>query len=162
MQHVSQITTTAQLPLQGSLPPQNREKFIRHLREHYVDSSWAQSAVMPRGKYDPAGKMIKTPDPTPFRSWLDRWPDARNYYIIVEALSADGRVQQVPVLNEETGRIEHVSKWGLRVEEGVFQRIAEDKQDDGIIQQRKFGVKQSGQLQPDYLIPTTGAAITQW
>ena len=89
-------------------------------------------------------------------------PDARNYYIIVEALSADGRVQRVSVLNEETGRIEHVSKWGLRVEEGVFQRIAEDKQDDGIIQQRKFGVKQSGQLQPDYLIPTTGAAITQW
>jgi len=27
MQRVSHITTTAQLPLQGSLPPQNREKF---------------------------------------------------------------------------------------------------------------------------------------
>src|SRR5210317_1025651 len=92
----------------------------------------------------------------------DANPNARNYYIIVEALSADGRVQQVPVLNEESGRIEHVSKWGLRVEEDVFQRIAADKQDDGIIQQRKFGVKQSGQLQPDYLISTTGAAITQW
>jgi len=89
-------------------------------------------------------------------------PDARNYYIIVEALSADGRVLQVPVLNEESGRIEHVSKWGLRVAEDVFRRIAADKQDDGIIQERKFGVKQSGQLQPDYLIPTTGAAITQW
>ena len=88
--------------------------------------------------------------------------DARNYYIIVEALSATGRVLQVPVLNEESGRIEHVSKWGLRVDEDVFERIAEDKQDDGIIQQRKFGMKQSGQLQPDYLIPTTGAAITQW
>jgi hypothetical protein len=89
-------------------------------------------------------------------------PDARNYYIIVEAVSADGRVQQVPVLNEESGRIEHVSKWGLRVDEDVFRRIAADKQDDGIIQQRKFGVKQSGQLEPDYLMPTTGAAITQW
>jgi hypothetical protein len=89
-------------------------------------------------------------------------PDARNYYIIVEALSADGRSLQVPVVNEESGQIEHVSKWGLRVDEEVFQRIAADKQDDGIIQQRKFGVKQSGQLQPDYLIPTTGAAITQW
>lgn len=89
-------------------------------------------------------------------------PDARNYYIIVEALSADGRLLQVPVVNEESGQIEYVSKWGLRVAEDVFRRIAADKQDDGIIQQRKFGVKQSGQLQPDYLISTTGAAITQW
>ena len=92
----------------------------------------------------------------------DANPDARNYYIIVEAVSVDGSLLQVPVVNEESGRIEHVSKWGLRVDEDVFQRIAADKQDDGIIQQRKFGVKQSGQLQPDYLIPTTGAAITQW
>ena len=89
-------------------------------------------------------------------------PDARNYYIIVEAVSPDGRTLQVPVVNEETGRIERVSKWGLRVEEEVFRRIAADKQDDGIIQQREFGVKRSGQLKPDYRIATTGAAITQW
>ena len=89
-------------------------------------------------------------------------PDARNYYIIVEAVSADGSLLQVPVVNEENGRIERVSKWGLRVDEDVFRRIAADKQDDGIIQQRKFGVKHSGKLQPDYSISTTGAAITQW
>ena len=88
--------------------------------------------------------------------------EARNYYIIVEAVSADGRLLQVPVVNEESGQTEHVSKWGLRVDEDVFQRIAADKQDDGIIQQRKFAVKHSGQLHPDYLLPTTGAAITQW
>jgi hypothetical protein len=92
----------------------------------------------------------------------DANPNARNYYIIVEAVSADGRTLQVPVVNEETGRTERVSKWGLRVEEDVFRRIAADKQDDGIIQQREFGVKRSGQLQPDYRVPTTGAAITRW
>jgi hypothetical protein len=89
-------------------------------------------------------------------------PDARNYYIIVEALAADGRLLQVPVVNEESGRTELVSKWGLRVDEDVFRRIAADKQDDGIIQQRQFGIKHSGQLTPDYQIPTTGSAITQW
>jgi len=89
-------------------------------------------------------------------------PDARNYYIIVEALAADGRTLQVPVVNEENGRTERVSKWGLRVEEAVFRRIAADKHDDGIIQQRRIGVKQSGQLKPDYQVPTSGAAITQW
>jgi hypothetical protein len=92
----------------------------------------------------------------------DANPDARNYYIIVEAVAADGGTLQVPVVNEETGRTERAAKWGLRVEEDVFRRIAADKQDDGIIQQREFGVKRSGQLQPEYRIPTTGAAITQW
>ena len=92
----------------------------------------------------------------------DANPNARNYYIIVEALAADGRTLQVAVVNEETGRTERVSKWGLRVEEDVFRRIAADKQDDGIIQQREFGVKRSGHLIPDYQIPTTGAAITKW
>ena len=92
----------------------------------------------------------------------DANPNARNYYIIVEALAADGRTLQVPVVNEENGRSERVSKWGLRVEKAVFERIAADKQDDGIIQQRRFGTKQSGRLKPDYRIPTSGAAITQW
>jgi hypothetical protein len=100
------------------------------------------------------------------RSGVWRVPDAnrnaRNYYIIVEALAADGRALQVPVVNEETGRTERVSKWGLRVDEDVFRRIAADKQDDGIIQRREFGEKRSGLLQPDYRIPTTGAAITRW
>jgi Family of unknown function (DUF6384) len=89
-------------------------------------------------------------------------PDARNYYIIVEAVAPDGRTLKVPVVNEETGRTERVSKWGLRVDEDVFRRIAADKQDDGIIQKREFGVKRTGQLQPEYRIATTGAAITQW
>jgi len=89
-------------------------------------------------------------------------PDARNYYIIVEAVAPDGRTLKVPVVNEETGRTERVSKWGLRVTEGVFNGIAKDKQDDGIIQRREFGVKRSGELRPDYRIPTTGATITQW
>jgi hypothetical protein len=92
----------------------------------------------------------------------DANPDARNYYIIVEAVAADGSTLKVPVVNEETGRTERVTKWGLRVEERVFRRIAADKHDDGIIQQREFGVKRSGQLRPDYRISTTGAAITQW
>jgi hypothetical protein len=89
-------------------------------------------------------------------------PDARNYYIVVEAVAPDGSTLQVPILNEETARTERVSKWALRVDEEVFRRIAADKQDDGIIQQREFGAKRSGELHPDYRIPTTGAAITDW
>ncbi|HSF31332.1 MAG TPA: DUF6384 family protein [Candidatus Tectomicrobia bacterium] len=92
----------------------------------------------------------------------DRNPQARNYYIIVEAVTPDGKVLELPVLNEEDGKTSMVNKWGLRVDEPLFRQIAADKQDDGIIQNRRFGIKRRGQLAPEYLMPTTGAAITSW
>nr|MBS0022424.1 hypothetical protein [Gammaproteobacteria bacterium] len=89
-------------------------------------------------------------------------PAARNYYIVVEAIGADGSPLQVPVTSEESGKTERVFQWALRVNEKVFRRVAADKQDDGIIQNSRFGVKRRGYLEPDYLVPTTGAAITRW
>ena len=91
-----------------------------------------------------------------------RNPQARNFYIIVEAVTPDGKVLEVPVTNEEDGKTSLVNKWGLRVDEQLFQQIAADKQDDGIIQKRRFGIKRRGTLAPEYLMPTTGAAITSW
>jgi hypothetical protein len=100
------------------------------------------------------------------RSGIWRIPDAntnaRNYYIIVEAVTPEGRVLKRSVVNEENGRSYEVDKWGLRVEEPVFERVAADKQDDGIIQQNRFGVKRRGYLTPEYLLPTSGGAITAW
>jgi hypothetical protein len=87
---------------------------------------------------------------------------ARNYYIIVEPVAADGEILQVPVMSEETGKQAMVSKWGTRVEEDVFQRVAADKQDDGIIQNNTLGNKKKGYLDPGYTIPTSGGAITSW
>ncbi len=88
--------------------------------------------------------------------------DARNYYVIVEALTEDGSTLTLPVRNEEDGKIYKVNKWALRVSEQLYEQIAADKSDDGIIQQRDFGVKRRGQLTPDYAMPTTGAALTAW
>jgi hypothetical protein len=92
----------------------------------------------------------------------ERNPQVRNYYIIVEAVTPDGKVLDLPVTNEEDGKTSIVSKWGLRVDEPLFRQIAADKQDDGIIQNRRFGIKGRGHLTPEYLMPTTGAAITAW
>jgi hypothetical protein len=89
-------------------------------------------------------------------------PQTRNYYIIVEAVTEEGTVLSLPVTNEEDGKTYTVSAWGLRVDERLFMQIAADKQDDGIIQNRRFGIKRRGYLKPEYLIPTTGAAITSW
>ena len=88
--------------------------------------------------------------------------DARNYYVIVEAVTEDGSTLTLPVRNEEDGKIYKVNKWALRVSEQLYEQIAADKSDDGIIQQRDFGEKRRGQLTPDYAMPTTGAALTDW
>src|SRR5690606_850175 len=89
-------------------------------------------------------------------------PDGQNYYLIVEPVAPDGSTLTLPVRNEEDGRTYSVPRWGLRVDEEVFQRIAEDKRDDGIIQQAVVGEKERGELEPEYTVSTTGAAITSW
>ena len=89
-------------------------------------------------------------------------PDARNYYLIVEAVTASGSVVPLRVHNEEDGRTYQASKWGLRVDEATFEAIADDKRDDGIVQDNVVGGKAVGQLEPEYRIRTTGATITDW
>ncbi len=89
-------------------------------------------------------------------------PDARNYYLIVEAVDAAGDVLQRKVRNEEDGRLYDVRKWGIRVDEATFEAVAADKRDDGIVQDYVLGTKEAGRLEPDYRIPTSGATITEW
>ncbi len=100
------------------------------------------------------------------RSGVWRVPDinsqARNFYVIVEAVTDAGATLKLPITSEEDGSIKTVDRWGLRVDEAVFEAVKADKQDDGIIQKRTVGEKQRGQLDPQYSIATTGAAITAW
>jgi hypothetical protein len=88
--------------------------------------------------------------------------EARNYYIIVQAVTPDGEALTLPVQSEEDRQVRNVDKWGLRVDEATFHAVAADKKDDGIIQNNRFGVKRAGYLEPEYLMPTTGGAITSW
>lgn len=88
--------------------------------------------------------------------------DARNYYLIVEAVDAKGHVLELPILNEENNKRKRVSTWGLRVNEDTFYAIASDKQDDGIIQNNIVGIKNTGFVAPEFSVPTTGATITEW
>jgi hypothetical protein len=89
-------------------------------------------------------------------------PDGRNYYLVVEAVAPDGTVLEMPVRNEETGQVENVRMWAVRVDEPTFERIAADKRDDGIIQDYVLAVKKPGVLEPEYRVSTTGEAITEW
>ena len=89
-------------------------------------------------------------------------PDARNYYLIVEAVDAAGRVLKRRVRNEEDGRFYEVRKWGVRVGESTFEAVAADKRDDGIVGDYVLGIKPVGRLEPEYRVPDVGTTITEW
>jgi len=92
----------------------------------------------------------------------DANPNARNYYLIVEAIDAGGRPVKVQVTSEEQGKTGMVDTWGMRVSDSEFARVRADKQDDGIIQNNRVGVKRRGYLQPEYAIPVQGGMILEW
>jgi Family of unknown function (DUF6384) len=87
---------------------------------------------------------------------------ARNDYLIVEAVTPDGRTLSLPILNEETGATTNVNKWGVRVNDDTFQRVLADKRDDGIIERNVVGEKKRGYLSVDYVMPVLGGTITKW
>ncbi len=89
-------------------------------------------------------------------------PKARNYYLIVEAVTPEGKRLSLPITSEEDGKTHIVDKWGLRVKAATFEQVKRDKLDDGIINRSVVGVKKRGYLTPDYSIPTAGGAITEW
>jgi hypothetical protein len=91
-----------------------------------------------------------------------RNPTGRNFYLVVEAVTPDGRSVSLPVTSEEDGRTETVSKWGIRVSEEVFDQIRQDKNDDGIVQRNRLGEKRRGHLDVTYLMPVLGGAIVRW
>jgi hypothetical protein len=57
---------------------------------------------------------------------------------------------------------ETVSKFGVRVPQNVWEAVAQDKRDDGIVQRNRLGVKRRGVLAVDYLMPFEGGFITEW
>ena len=55
-----------------------------------------------------------------------------------------------------------MQEWGLRVDEATYNKVAADKRDDGIIENPVVGAKHRGELDPEYTVATTGAAVTKW
>lgn len=89
-------------------------------------------------------------------------PRGQNFYLIVEAVDANGRVVPVRITSEENRRTAEVTRWGLRVPQDVFEAVRRDKQDDGIIQNDIVGEKRTGERERRWRINTTGAAILEW
>ena len=63
------------------------------------------------------------------------------------AIGSAGNVMTVNVANEELGgKVEAVTQWGERVPKGLYDTVAADKGDNGIINNDIFGVKGRGYL----------------
>lgn len=89
-------------------------------------------------------------------------PQARNYYLLVETVDDKGRPVPVVVTSQEDNQTAETSTFGIRVDERTFDRVRADKQDDGIIQNNRFGEKRVGYLEPKYDFPTPGGVILNW
>lgn len=99
-------------------------------------------------------------------SGVYRIPDvntgARNYYLVVEAVTPDGKLLSLPVRNEESGQTKTVTKWAVRVPRSTYEAVRKDKTDDGILQGNVIAVKPRGSLDPVYSMAVSGGAITEW
>lgn len=94
--------------------------------------------------------------------WRNTPGRKRNYYIIVEAIDAGGRRLRLPIKNEENNRTDRVSSFGVRVPKNVYDQVGADKKDNGIIENRLFGVKGRGAREVEYRFPVSGGMITRW
>ena len=85
----------------------------------------------------------------------------RNYYLRVQAVTADGQRLPVTIRNEEYGTTAEVTEWAERVPKEVYDRVAADKEDNGIIDDDDFGFKRRGFVTAERNYEDLGQ-ITEW
>ena len=91
------------------------------------------------------------------------------YYLIVEARNADGNVIPRQIHNVENDTSVTVTQWAERVPKSVFDRLKQDKQEDGVLNETTFGKKTRGKLKVEMIMTdqnnlpiTRTAQITDW
>jgi len=66
---------------------QNRDAFLAHLRERFVNAPWATAGVMM--KFDVAGDPPEVKlDTRSFDDWIDQWPEAGRYMVFLSVPDA--------------------------------------------------------------------------
>ena len=97
---------------------------------------------------------------------VTRIPDVnqgtRNYYLVVEAIGPDGKALERTIVSEEDRKPKAVTIWAQRVPQSVFNRIRDDKAQDGIVQDAVLGTKVRGKLGIDWTMKVENGAITSW
>ncbi len=90
-------------------------------------------------------------------------------YVIVQALDPSGRPIPMEVRDAESGELKTVTTWGEQIPLEVFERLAADKQADGVLDEAAFAAKQRGKTDvevqlsgPDGAPIVRGRQITTW
>ncbi len=105
------------------------------------------------------------------KSGVDRFDNrgrVSGYYLIVEAVTPDGRILPRRIQNAENQSTTTVTKWGELVSEAVWNRVVADKQADGIIDNARFAQKERGAYTEKMVMQDggqplqRGRQITQW
>ena len=104
------------------------------------------------------------------RSGIDRYYTDQSgkrvsgFYLIVEAIDSKGNALQMDIRNEENGQTERVTMWGERIPNEVYERVKEDKLDNGVINNDVVGNKRRGYLKEEISMPgiTKQGQITRW
>lgn len=113
--------------------PANRDALIAHLREHFVDSPWATSAVFPLGQYNADGSQAAPPATAAFDAWTQRWPGARRYCVCLSVGAALGRLKAgSPAFDKAVGEwlrfwTTHAAARGIKPEQIILLLLDEPR-----------------------------------
>jgi hypothetical protein len=88
----------------------------------------------------------------------------KSWYLIVEALDAEGNNVQVPVRNAETGDSTWTEFYGVRVSRSEYERVKAEKQSSGHVDSREMGSKPANSLTVRYArtLKAQPDTITEW
>jgi hypothetical protein len=96
--------------------------------------------------------------------WRKRGNDdsTKEWFVIVEAVDADGKTFEVPVKSADTQQIKPVAKFALQVSERDFMRMSDELLKDKALKDPVIGNAATKTTQPTWSVATTGTMLTEW
>ena len=95
--------------------------------------------------------------------------DQSGYYLIVQARDANGNPLKQRIKNIETDSYHTVETWAEKVPKSVYDRLAQDKTEDGILNETVFATKKRGEMEVEMVMPGDSNSpikrigqITEW
>jgi hypothetical protein len=125
-----------------AVTPENAASMLTTLRDHLVDSPWANGSVVPFGAFDAAGRLVKSPATDEFDRWIALWPGVNRYSIFIAATDRIGSVTAgSPSFERAVGEWitfwrQHAAPLGVKAEQLFFLIVDEPRtlaQDDRIV-----------------------------
>jgi hypothetical protein len=131
-----------------------------------ITSDIAELDMRMREEYE----LLIVSDPDRYSAVIRDYEDRLSgYYVIVEAHAAGGGLMPRSIHSRETDQTQQVTAWGELVPEEVYERLRQDKESDGVLDERLFAVKRRGWLDEETLLPAgdgqpirRGGQITEW